>query len=178
MWMTLREGQREKEVGGSCHVMPLSLKGWMERGETVRQREMENSRIDAEENVTKQWNSLWGTKRHGEIRMKDFFWVCLCMPYIVEQWMSGASGDIFRAFCDLGQWKKRGAGMVVMKADNGGCRQQGTRWCTGITETHRKRDERRGEEWNWVRKEGVTLGGTTRKMAVLALSRMTQLKYN
>lgn len=43
-----------KEVGGSCYAMPLSLKGWMEREETVRQREMENSRIDAEENATKQ----------------------------------------------------------------------------------------------------------------------------
>lgn len=64
-----------------------------------------------------------------------------------------------------------------MKADNGGRRQQGTGWCTdgGMTETHRKRDVRRGEERNWVRKEGVTLGGTTRKMAVLAVSRMTQL---
>ena len=59
--------------------------------------------------------------------------VCACLQLQVSEyiWSSGCQkfhlffyGGIFRVFCDLRQRKKGG---VVIKTDNGGCRQQGTR---------------------------------------------------
>lgn len=147
--MTLDEGHSRKR--GSCHVMmTLSLKGWMERGETVRQREMENSRIDTEENVTK--NPSYRRKKMQGTRIKDIFCVCLCVHvfaassvwvYIMEWWMSGVS-LVFSmvVYLDLSViWDNE------RKGELGGC-DEGRQWWlhTGNKMMHWWRDERRGEE--------------------------------
>lgn len=147
---------------------------------------MENTRIKAERKCHRKVKTILREINVGiqnEIYLLCMFpagvWLCT-----VDQWMSGAPlaffyGGIFRAFCDLRQWEKRGSGGCD-QGGHGGLddREQENAQKEGW-QTHIKRDERRGwGEWSCVRKEGVTLGGTTRKMAVLAVSGMTQLQYN
>lgn len=147
---------------------------------------MENTRIKAERKCHRKVKTILREINVGiqnEIYLLCMFpagvWLCT-----VDQWMSGAPlaffyGGIFRAFCDLRQWEKRGSGGCD-QGGHGGLddREQENAQKEGW-QTHIKRDERRGwGEWSCVRKEGVTLGGTTRRMAVLAVSGMTQLQYN
>lgn len=147
---------------------------------------MENTRIKAERKCHRKVKTILREINVGiqnEIYLLCMFpagvWLCT-----VDQWMSGAPlaffyGGIFRAFCDLRQWEKRGSGGCD-QGGHGGLddREQENAQKEGW-QTHIKRDERRGRgEWSCVRKEGVTLGGTTRKMAVLAVSGMNQLQYN
>ncbi len=158
VWRTLREGLQKRWRLLLCDDLVLEgMNG--ERGDREREREMENSGIDAEENVTKQWNPSEGI----DVFLYVCVW-CLCSNECVTVYCGAVDvrssppffhGGIFRAFSDLRQLKKKG---VVMNADSGGCRQ-GVRWWDdgGMTDTNKEGwEERRGVEL--VNKGGSHLG--------------------
>lgn len=73
----------------------LVLERWMARKETVRQRAVENSRIDAEGNATKRRSP---SKRKTDVgnQNEKMSFVCFCVHaykaanvqlYVVEQWI-------------------------------------------------------------------------------------------
>lgn len=112
---------------------------------------MENTRIKAERKCHRKVKTILREINVGiqnEIYLLCMFpagvWLCT-----VDQWMSGAPlaffyGGIFRAFCDLRQWEKRGSGGCD-QGGHGGLddREQENAQKEGW-QTHIKRDERRG----------------------------------
>lgn len=150
---------------------------------------MENIRIKAERKCHRKVNTIL---REINVRTQNETYLLCMFPGSMQVcdcvlWSSGCQElpSLFSVvvYLELSViWDNKG------KRGSGGCDQGGhgglddweqdnaqkEGWQTRI-----KRDERRGRgEWSCVRKEGVTLGGTTRKMAVLAVSGMTQLQYN